>query len=171
MPSTPQNYIVDKITASQEGSFLALSGSRGVAILELPRRFGPNGTFSEGRDKIICRFVMLWTSFIMQTYCEYYSEKSGLNIWCFVINLKVDIMYTEYFSFNVQCFYHGISERVKNITNILINHVFISIFRSHNLDDRFFTNNIQLEVLQVRWHPASPKDSHLLVLLSNNSIR
>lgn len=57
LPSSPQNYVVDKITASQEGSYLALSGSRGVAILELPRRYGPNGTFSEGRDKIICRFV------------------------------------------------------------------------------------------------------------------
>ncbi|XP_037038239.1 nuclear pore complex protein Nup88 isoform X2 [Bradysia coprophila] len=97
LPSSPQNYMVDKITPSQEGSYVALSGRRGIAILELPRRYGPNGTFSEGRDKIICR--------------------------------------------------------------------------SHNLDDRLFTNNIQLEVLQVRWHPASPKDSHLLVLLSNNSIR
>lgn len=57
LPSSPQNYIVDKITASQEGSYIALSGSRGVAILELPRRYGPNGTFSEGRDKIICRCV------------------------------------------------------------------------------------------------------------------
>lgn len=57
MPSSSQNYNVDKITASQEGSFLALYGNRGVAILELPRRYGPNGTFSEGRDKIICRYT------------------------------------------------------------------------------------------------------------------
>ncbi|KAJ6633185.1 Nuclear pore complex protein Nup88 [Pseudolycoriella hygida] len=97
LPSSPQNYVIDKIIASYEGSYLALSGRRGVSILELPRRYGPNGTYSEGRDTIICR--------------------------------------------------------------------------SHNLDDRLFTTNIQLEVLQVRWHPASPKDSHLLVLLSNNSIR
>lgn len=42
---------------------------------------------------------------------------------------------------------------------------------SYNLDERFFMNNKDVEVLQLRWHPASPKDSHLLVLLSNNSIR
>uniref|UniRef100_A0A903Z064 Nucleoporin Nup88 n=1 Tax=Anopheles minimus TaxID=112268 RepID=A0A903Z064_9DIPT len=28
-----------------------------------------------------------------------------------------------------------------------------------------------LELLQIRWHPASPTDSHLLALLSDNSIR
>jgi nuclear pore complex protein Nup88 len=39
------------------------------------------------------------------------------------------------------------------------------------LDERVFNNNSHLEVLQVRWHPGSPSDSHLLVLLSDNSIR
>ncbi|CRK99463.1 CLUMA_CG012569, isoform A [Clunio marinus] len=29
----------------------------------------------------------------------------------------------------------------------------------------------QLEVIQTRWHPNSPTDSHLLILLSDNSIR
>lgn len=29
----------------------------------------------------------------------------------------------------------------------------------------------QLNVLQVRWHPSSPSDSHLLVLYSDNSLR
>jgi nuclear pore complex protein Nup88 len=29
----------------------------------------------------------------------------------------------------------------------------------------------QLEVVQARWHPSSPTDSHLLVLLSDNSLR
>lgn len=42
---------------------------------------------------------------------------------------------------------------------------------TYNLDERFFINNSSLEVRQVRWHPASPKDAHLLVLLSNNTIR
>lgn len=46
-----------------------------------------------------------------------------------------------------------------------------SICRTHNLDERIFINNGHLQVLQVRWHPASPTDSHLLVLLSDNSIR
>uniref|UniRef100_A0A336M5T4 CSON012591 protein n=1 Tax=Culicoides sonorensis TaxID=179676 RepID=A0A336M5T4_CULSO len=43
--------------------------------------------------------------------------------------------------------------------------------RAFNLDERLFINNPNLEILQVKWHPASPTDSHLLVLLSDNSIR
>uniref|UniRef100_A0A1B0CE61 Putative nuclear pore complex nup88/rnup84 component n=1 Tax=Lutzomyia longipalpis TaxID=7200 RepID=A0A1B0CE61_LUTLO len=43
--------------------------------------------------------------------------------------------------------------------------------RTYILDDRLFTNNTNLEVLQVRWHPESPTGSHLIVLLSDNSLR
>uniref|UniRef100_A0A1A9WCN8 Nucleoporin Nup88 n=1 Tax=Glossina brevipalpis TaxID=37001 RepID=A0A1A9WCN8_9MUSC len=32
-------------------------------------------------------------------------------------------------------------------------------------------NNPHLQLWQVRWHPASPTDSHLLILLSDNTIR
>lgn len=39
------------------------------------------------------------------------------------------------------------------------------------MDDSVFVNNKYLQVLQVRWHPASTTDSHLLALLSDNSIR
>lgn len=39
------------------------------------------------------------------------------------------------------------------------------------MDDSLFVNNKYLQVLQVRWHPASTTDSHLLALLSDNSIR
>uniref|UniRef100_A0A1B0DF47 Nucleoporin Nup88 n=1 Tax=Phlebotomus papatasi TaxID=29031 RepID=A0A1B0DF47_PHLPP len=42
---------------------------------------------------------------------------------------------------------------------------------THILDDRLFTNNTHLEVLQVKWHPGSPTGSHLIVLLSDNSLR
>ncbi|EAT41920.1 AAEL006488-PA, partial [Aedes aegypti] len=42
---------------------------------------------------------------------------------------------------------------------------------SYNLDEHLFTENPNLEVLQIRWHPASPTDSHILALLSDNSIR
>ncbi|XP_059222368.1 nuclear pore complex protein Nup88 isoform X2 [Stomoxys calcitrans] len=43
--------------------------------------------------------------------------------------------------------------------------------RTSNLDGHFFTNNPHLELRQLRWHPASPTDSHLLALLSDNTIR
>uniref|UniRef100_A0A182PJ31 Nucleoporin Nup88 n=1 Tax=Anopheles epiroticus TaxID=199890 RepID=A0A182PJ31_9DIPT len=43
--------------------------------------------------------------------------------------------------------------------------------RTYNLDEHLFTENAMLELLQIRWHPASPTDSHLLALLSDNSIR
>lgn len=97
IPSAPQNFTVEKILPSTEGTFLALSGPRGLSILELPRRWGPNGQYQNGKECIICR--------------------------------------------------------------------------SYNLDEHLFTENPNLEVLQIRWHPASPTDSHILVLLSDNSIR
>ncbi|XP_053691152.1 nuclear pore complex protein Nup88 [Sabethes cyaneus] len=97
IPSAPQNFTVEKILPSTEATFLALSGPRGLSILELPRRWGPNGQYQNGKECIICR--------------------------------------------------------------------------SYNLDEHLFTENANLEILQIRWHPASPTDSHILVLLSDNSIR
>lgn len=97
IPSAPQNFTVEKILPSAEGTFLALSGPRGLSILELPRRWGPNGQYQNGKECIICR--------------------------------------------------------------------------AYNLDEHLFTENPNLEVLQIRWHPASPTDSHILALLSDNSIR
>ncbi|XP_058825698.1 nuclear pore complex protein Nup88 [Topomyia yanbarensis] len=97
IPSAPQNFTVEKILPSTESTFLALNGSRGLSILELPRRWGPNGQYQNGKECIICR--------------------------------------------------------------------------SYNLDEHLFIENANLEILQIRWHPASPTDSHILVLLSDNSIR
>ncbi|XP_055543607.1 nuclear pore complex protein Nup88 [Wyeomyia smithii] len=97
IPSAPQNFTVEKILPSTEATFLALSGPRGLSILELPRRWGPNGQYQNGKECIICR--------------------------------------------------------------------------SYNLDEHLFTENANLEILQIRWHPASPTDSHILALLSDNSIR
>ena len=54
---------------------------------------------------------------------------------------------------------------------MILNWFFFLLCSSHNLDEKFFSNNPMVNVLQVRWHPASPKDCTLLVLVSNNSIR
>ncbi|XP_050068788.1 nuclear pore complex protein Nup88 [Anopheles maculipalpis] len=97
IPSAPQNFTVEKILPSTDGTFLALAGPKGVSIIELPRRWGPNGQYQNGKECIICR--------------------------------------------------------------------------AYNLDEHLFTENAMLELLQIRWHPASPTDSHLLALLSDNSIR
>lgn len=97
IPSTPVNFKVERVSASTEGSLIALSGPNGLKLLELPRRWGPNGQFMEGKSSITCR--------------------------------------------------------------------------SNNVDAHFFSNNPQKEIRQVRWHPASPTDSHLLVLLSDNTMR
>uniref|UniRef100_A0A675B3N7 Uncharacterized protein n=1 Tax=Anopheles darlingi TaxID=43151 RepID=A0A675B3N7_ANODA len=97
IPSSPQNFTVEKILPSTDGTFLALAGPKGVSIIELPRRWGPNGQYQNGKECIICR--------------------------------------------------------------------------TYNLDEHLFTESATLELLQIRWHPASPTDSHLLVLLSDNSIR
>lgn len=97
VPTSAVDFTVEKLTASHEGTFLALSGNRGVSVLELPGRWGPNGQYKEGKERILC----------------------------------------------------GCSK----------------------LDERFFSCNPLVNVLQVRWHPASPKDCNLMVLLSNNTIR
>lgn len=97
LPSIPIGFVVNRLTASHDGQFLALSGPHGVAILEIPCRYGPNGLYKEGKPRILC---------------------------------------------NV-----------------------------HVLDEIYFTSYPMVTVQQVRWHPASPKDSNLMVLLSNNSIR
>lgn len=62
LPSSPVDFTVEKIIASHEGSYLALSGRRGVTVLELPRRWGPNGQYKEGKERILCRYV--GTSFL-----------------------------------------------------------------------------------------------------------
>lgn len=97
VPTTPIDFVVNRLTASHEGQFLVLSGNRGVAILEVPCRYGPNGLYKQGKPKILCT--------------------------------------------------------------------------THILDENFFASNQSVNVQQVRWHPASPKDCNLMVLLSNNSIR
>ncbi|XP_053951323.1 nuclear pore complex protein Nup88 [Anastrepha ludens] len=96
-PSMPQSFQVERVVASTEGSLIALAGARGVTVLELPRRWGKDGLFMEGKEKITCRAT--------------------------------------------------------------------------NLDALLFSNNPHLELRQLRWHPFSPTDSHLLVLLSDNTIR
>lgn len=97
VPTTPVDFVVNKLIASHEGQYLALSGNRGVVILELPCRYGPNGLYKQGKPKILCT--------------------------------------------------------------------------AHILDENFFASNQMVNVQQIRWHPASPNDCNLMVLLSNNSIR
>uniref|UniRef100_A0A8W7PL45 Uncharacterized protein n=1 Tax=Anopheles coluzzii TaxID=1518534 RepID=A0A8W7PL45_ANOCL len=55
IPSAPQNFTVEKILPSTDGTFLALAGPKGVSIIELPRRWGPSGQYQNGKECIICR--------------------------------------------------------------------------------------------------------------------
>uniref|UniRef100_A0A182PJ32 Uncharacterized protein n=1 Tax=Anopheles epiroticus TaxID=199890 RepID=A0A182PJ32_9DIPT len=55
IPSAPQNFTVERILPSTDGTFLALAGPKGVSIIELPRRWGPNGQYQNGKECIICR--------------------------------------------------------------------------------------------------------------------
>lgn len=97
IPSAPIDFVVNRLTVSPEGQFLAVSGARGAAIVEIPCRYGPNGLYKEGKSKILCS--------------------------------------------------------------------------SNVLDENFFASNQLVNVQQIRWHPASPNDCNLMVLLSNNTIR
>lgn len=93
IPSANHNFVVNKVAVSNEGSFVAVSGQHGVSIMEMPRRWGANGLYQDGKTKIMCQTFIL----------------------------------------------------TQNSSN-------------------------HLDVLQTRWHPDSPTDSHLLVLMSDNSI-
>lgn len=55
IPSVPQSFQVERVVASSEGSLIALAGARGVTVLELPRRWGKDGLFMEGKEQITCR--------------------------------------------------------------------------------------------------------------------
>lgn len=79
---------------SYGGSYCALSGSQGLALIELPSRWGVDGLYFNGKPQITCKII-------------------------------------------------NIHEYASN----------------------------QLEVVQIRWHPDSPSDSHLFVLYSDNSLR
>jgi len=59
MLSSTQNYTVNNLIASQEGSLIALSGISGVTIVELPQRWGAHGQFQDGKACIICRLVIV----------------------------------------------------------------------------------------------------------------
>lgn len=69
LPSTPVDFVVEKITASHEGSYLALSGKRGVTVLELPRRWGANGQYKEGKERILCRYDYVHFLFYYIFFC------------------------------------------------------------------------------------------------------
>ncbi|XP_001358068.3 nuclear pore complex protein Nup88 [Drosophila pseudoobscura] len=59
VPSIPIILDVDRVTVSNECSLVALSGPRGVCILELPRRWGLDGYFMDGKKQITCRTYCL----------------------------------------------------------------------------------------------------------------
>ncbi|XP_034487774.1 nuclear pore complex protein Nup88 [Drosophila innubila] len=59
IPSNTVGLHVDRVLVSNEGSLVALSGPKGVSILEVPRRSGPDGNFMDGKPKITCRTYSL----------------------------------------------------------------------------------------------------------------
>ncbi|XP_076325192.1 LOW QUALITY PROTEIN: nuclear pore complex protein Nup88 [Tachypleus tridentatus] len=53
--TNPPWFDVDVLTLNVTGQLLALWGRRGVAIAELPRRWGKGGVFEGGKPKVTCR--------------------------------------------------------------------------------------------------------------------
>lgn len=94
VPLSTANFIISKVSVSVGGTFVSISGSQGVMIMEMPMRWGAEGVYQDGKPRIMCQ------AFILHEHA---------------------------------------------------------------------TNH--LECIQTRWHPNSPTDSHLLILLSDNSIR
>ncbi|KAJ9584564.1 hypothetical protein L9F63_021090, partial [Diploptera punctata] len=53
-PTDPPTFEVEKLTLNETTTQLAAVGSRGVAILDLPRRWGKEATFQGGKETISC---------------------------------------------------------------------------------------------------------------------
>ncbi|EDX13174.1 nuclear pore complex protein Nup88 [Drosophila simulans] len=66
IPSCFVSLEVDRVLASNEGSLVALSGPRGVVIMELPRRWGPDGYYKEGKPVITCHSFGLDTQLFLK---------------------------------------------------------------------------------------------------------
>lgn len=90
LPQSPPSFPVERIRCCESGRQVALYGPRGVAVLDVPRRWDLAGKFQAGSKACRCRTVV---------------------------------------------------------------------------------SSASLDVRQVRWHPGSPSDAHLLVLTSDNSFR
>ncbi|XP_046589711.1 nuclear pore complex protein Nup88 [Neodiprion lecontei] len=91
----PPTYEVTNLQINETTTQLAIWGNCGIAVVELPKRWGKDALFQGGKEVISCR--------------------------------------------------------------------------SHSLDERLFHCSVVTEVRRVRWHPASTKDCHLLVLTSQNT--
>ncbi|KAK7058760.1 hypothetical protein SK128_016253 [Halocaridina rubra] len=53
--SKPPVWDVKKIVLNSSGSFIALIGQRGVAVVELPQRYGTPSLYDRGREVVMCR--------------------------------------------------------------------------------------------------------------------
>ncbi|XP_046738540.1 nuclear pore complex protein Nup88 [Diprion similis] len=91
----PPTFEVTNLQINETTTQLAIWGNCGIAVVELPKRWGKDALFQGGKEEISCR--------------------------------------------------------------------------SHSLDERLFHCSGVTEVRRVRWHPASTKDCHLLVLTSQNA--
>ena len=49
--------------------------------------------------------------------------------------------------------------------------IFFLLFRTIPIDARFFVTHQKIKVLDVKWHPGSHTDVHLMVLTSDNNLR
>ncbi|XP_037931675.1 uncharacterized protein LOC119666471 [Teleopsis dalmanni] len=54
VPSIPQDFKVERLHISRSGISMALAGPKGVAIMELPLRYGKSGQYMNGKEKITC---------------------------------------------------------------------------------------------------------------------
>ncbi|XP_022227934.2 nuclear pore complex protein Nup88 [Drosophila obscura] len=70
LPSIPIIQDIDRVTVSNECSLVALSGPRGVCILELPRRWGLDGYFQDGQEKVLCRTYCLDSALFQNRHLE-----------------------------------------------------------------------------------------------------
>jgi hypothetical protein len=76
----PPSFDVERLVVNGTASQLAAAGPRGVAVVDLPRRWGKEANFQGGKHTITCRYdtaaergvlQLEWSVVVRGSYSEY----------------------------------------------------------------------------------------------------
>ncbi|XP_074597435.1 nuclear pore complex protein Nup88 [Brevipalpus obovatus] len=64
-PTNPPIFDVDNLILSIDGRLLALQGSHGISVMEVPKKWGSHNAFEGGKNPILCRSLPLAERFFV----------------------------------------------------------------------------------------------------------
>lgn len=66
----PPSFEVERLVVNGTASQLAAAGPRGIAVVDLPRRWGKEANFQGGKHTITCRYDTVQQRVILQLECS-----------------------------------------------------------------------------------------------------